>query len=145
MVLHEFLPMLTARGLTTSRLGLLGWSMGGYGALYLAGQLRTRAAAVIAESPALWLSAADTAAGAFDDAADFQQHTIFGRLELLEDIALRIDCGDQDGFAAITRLLRQRLGTTPAGGIEPGGHDARYWRGQAAAQLRFAGRWLAGG
>ena len=45
MVLHEFLPLLdAARGLdVTDRIGLLGWSMGGYGALRLAGPAWSRA------------------------------------------------------------------------------------------------------
>ena len=35
MVLGELLPMLGEQGLDTSRVGFLGWSMGGYGALLL--------------------------------------------------------------------------------------------------------------
>ena len=36
MVVHEFLPLLARHGLDVTRIGLLGSSMGGYGALYLA-------------------------------------------------------------------------------------------------------------
>ena len=146
MVIDEFLPLLTDRGLDTARIGLLGWSMGGYGALYLAGRLGPRRTAVaIAESPAVWHQAGQSAAGAFDDAADFDKHAIFGRLNLLDGIALRLDCGDADGFAPVTRDLRAALPVTPAGGIEPGGHDADYWRRQAPAQLRFAAIHLSSG
>ena len=35
MVLDELIPMLDGQGLDTSRVGFLGWSMGGYGALLL--------------------------------------------------------------------------------------------------------------
>jgi enterochelin esterase-like enzyme len=144
MVIEEFLPLLGKRGLDTGRVGLLGWSMGGYGALYLAGRLgRQRAAVAIAESPAIWHQAGQSAAGAFDDAEDFDKHAIFGRLQLLDGIALRLDCGASDGFAPVTRDLRAALSPAPAGGIEPGGHDAEYWRSQAAAQLRFAADHLA--
>ena len=143
MVIHEFLPVLGRRGLDVRRIGLMGNSMGGYGALYLASVLRRRRVAVaVAESPAIWGSAAQTVEGAFDDAADFAAHSIFGRLHGLAGIALRVDCGASDGFAPITRDLRARLHPTPAGGIEPGGHDAAYWRRQAPAQLRFVGRHL---
>jgi enterochelin esterase-like enzyme len=139
MVIDEFLPLLHARGLDTARIGLLGWSMGGYGALYLAGRLGPRRTAVaIAESPAVWHQAGQSVAGAFDDAADFDEHAIFGRLHPLDGIPLRLDCGDADGFAPVTRDLRAALPVTPAGGIEPGGHDVDYWRRQAPAQLRFA-------
>jgi enterochelin esterase-like enzyme len=143
MVIHEFLPLLSGHGLLVHRVGLLGWSMGGYGALYLAGVLRAaRCAVAVAESPAIWHHPWQSAQGAFDDAADFRRHRIFGRQALLRGIALRIDCGDQDGFAPATRELRASIHPTPAGGIEPGGHDASYWRSQAAAQLPFAGRHL---
>src|SRR6476661_8045057 len=56
MVVEDFLPLLARHGLRTDRIGLLGWSMGGYGALWLATQLGpARVAAVVAESAALWL------------------------------------------------------------------------------------------
>jgi len=139
MVTDEFVPLLASHGLDVGRLGLLGWSMGGYGALYLAGQLgAARCAVAIAESPAIWHEAAQSAPGAFDDAADFDANSVFGHLRRLRGMALRIDCGASDGFAPVTRDLRAALSPTPAGGIEPGGHDATYWRSQAAAQLNFA-------
>ena len=145
MVVHEFLPLLASHGLDVSRIGLLGWSMGGYGALYLATVLRApRVAVAVAESPAIWHQAAQSVAGAFDDAEDFDAHAIFGRQALLRGIALRIDCGASDGFAPATRDLRASLSPTPAGGIEPGGHDSTYWRSQAPAQLAFVGVHLAG-
>ena len=143
MVVHEFLPVLADHGLDVARIGLLGWSMGGYGALYLSTVLgAARVAVAVAESPAIWHDAGQSAAGAFDDAADFDAHRIFGRQRLLHGIALRVDCGDRDGFAPVTRDLRASLAPTPAGGIEPGGHDASYWRSQAPAQLAFAGAHL---
>ncbi|HJQ42327.1 MAG TPA: alpha/beta hydrolase [Jatrophihabitantaceae bacterium] len=143
MVLDEFIPILERRGLDVQRIGFLGWSMGGYGALYLAGRLgRNRCKVAIAESPAIWHHADQSADGAFDDAADFDAHSIFGHLDALTGIPLRIDCGASDGFAPITRDLRAALSPTPAGGIEPGAHDHAYWRSQAKAQLRFAGEQL---
>jgi acetyl esterase/lipase len=143
MVIHEFLPLIASHGLDTQRIGLLGWSMGGYGALYLSTVLRaSRVAVAVAESPAIWHEAGQSAPGAFDDAADFDAHAIFGRQRLLSGIALRIDCGASDGFAPVTRDLRASLTPTPAGGIEPGGHDWPYWRSQAPAQLAFVGAHL---
>jgi hypothetical protein len=62
----------------------------------------------------------------------------------LSGIPLRIDCGAQDGFAPVTRERRAKLHPTPAGGIEPGGHDFDYWCGQALGQLAFVGRHIAG-
>jgi S-formylglutathione hydrolase FrmB len=143
MVLNELIPMLAGQGLDTSRVGFLGWSMGGYGALYLSSVLGAGQVAVtVAESPAIWHHASQSASGAFDDAADFDAHSIFSHLGELDGIPLRVDCGASDGFAPVTRDLRAALHPTPAGGIEPGGHDDDYWRSQARSQLEFVGRHL---
>ena len=54
MVTDELLPRLADHGLRTDRIGLIGWSMGGYGVLRLAGLLGpSRVAGVVAASPAL--------------------------------------------------------------------------------------------
>lgn len=141
MVLHEFRPLLADRGLDVRRIGLLGWSMGGYGALYLASVLRRAGCAVaVAESPAIWHHSWQVVQGSFDGAADFRAHAIWGRIADLHGIALRVDCGAADGFAPVVRDLRARLHPTPAGGIEPGGHNTAYWRSQAPAQLAFVAR-----
>ena len=143
MVITEFLPLLAREGLDITRIGFLGWSMGGYGALYLASVMPpARVAVAVAESPAIWHRADQSATGAFDDAADFDAHQLWGRQEALDRIPLRIDCGASDGFAPITRELRASLHPTPAGGIQPGGHDITYWRSQAHAQLTFVSQHL---
>jgi len=143
MIIDEFLPLLARQGLDTSRVGFLGWSMGGYGSLYLASVLGSdRVAVAVAESPAIWHTAAQYADGAFDSTADFNAHQLWGRQPALDKIPLRIDCGASDGFAPVTRDLRASLHPTPAGGIEPGGHDATYWRSQARAQLKFVSEHL---
>ncbi len=141
MVLDEFLPLLATRALDVGRVGFLGWSMGGYGALALAGRLgSSRTVAVVAESPALWHEFADSAAGAFDDAADFSDATVFGRQHTLDGIPVRIDCGEGDPFYAATRDYVHGFGQPPAGGFAPGGHDLGYWRRMAPQQLGFLGR-----
>ena len=63
MVVDDLVPMLRERGLRTTRLGLYGWSMGGYGALLLTGKHLLRPRAVAVSSPALFASAELTAAG----------------------------------------------------------------------------------
>lgn len=143
MVIEEFIPLLAGRGLDTSRIGLFGWSMGGYGALLLGGQLgHRRVGAVVAESPAIWHRAGDTAPGAFDGPADFDAHTVFGRQRELAGIAVRVDCGTSDGFYPAARDYAGSLSPRPDGGFEPGGHDLTYWRRMAPAQLAFVGEHL---
>ena len=141
MVLDEFLPLLAERGLDVGRVGFLGWSMGGYGALALAGRLGPdRTVAVAAMSPALWHDFADSTPGAFDNAADFAEATVFGRQNTLHGISVRVDCAEGDPFYAATRDYLQGFETELAGGFQPGGHDVGYWRRMAPHQLRFLAR-----
>ena len=138
MVLEEFLPLLGNHGLDVARVGFLGWSMGGYGALTLAGKLGPdRVAGVAAESPALWQEYEDTAPGAFDGPTDFAEATAFGRQDTLAGIPVRIDCGEGDPFYAATKEYVDGFDTPPVGGFELGDHDIGYWRRMAPAQLRF--------
>ncbi|WP_436493854.1 alpha/beta hydrolase [Actinokineospora sp. HUAS TT18] len=139
MITDELLPLLVTQGLDVTRLGLIGWSMGGYGALYLATRLRP--ACAVAVSPAVWAEYGQVTDGAFDDEADFAQHTIFAHLDKLVGIPLRVDCGDDDPFFENTELLRSRL-PNPAGGFQPGAHRGEYWRRMLPAQLTFLGEHL---
>ena len=139
MVLDELIPMLAEQGLDTSRVGFMGWSMGGYGALLLGARLgAARTAAICAVSPALWTSSGATAPGAFDGADDYAANSVWG-LPALGSIPIRIDCGNSDPFAAATREFIAQLPNPPAGGFSPGGHDAAFWSSQLPAEIA----WLA--
>jgi dienelactone hydrolase len=138
MVTDEFVPLLAAHGLDTSRIGFLGWSMGGFGAVWLASVLgRSRVAAIAAESLAIWPEAGQTAPGAFDGPADFATHDPFTHTAALQGIPLRVDCGTDDGFCPANRDYAAALSVRPAGGFEPGAHNLGYWRRMAPAQLAF--------
>jgi hypothetical protein len=143
MVIHEFVPLLARHGLITARIGLYGWSMGGYGVLYLAERLRRTRWRLPSRRARPSGSSRQSAAGAFDDAEDWRRHDVWPHLAALRGIAVKIDCGSTDGFWPATRELRARIHPTPAGGIEPGGHDEAFWTRQAPAALRFAGHHLA--
>jgi S-formylglutathione hydrolase FrmB len=137
MVLDELLPMLGTMGLDTSRVGFLGWSMGGYGALLLGARLGpARTAAICAVSPALWTSAGAAAPGAFDGADDYDANSVWG-LPALADIPIRIDCGDSDPFYAATKQFIAQLPSPPAGGFSPGGHDGGFWSSQLPAEIAW--------
>lgn len=144
MVLDELLPRLTDAGLETGRIGLVGWSMGGFGALHLGSVLGPdRVAAVAALSPALWHEYDDTAPGAYDDAADFARVSVMGRQRELDGIAVRVDCGKGDPFYATSRDYVDGFAVPPAGGFQLGDHDSGYWRRIAPPVLAFLGGALA--
>lgn len=137
MVLDELLPMLTSMGMDTSRVGFLGWSMGGYGALLLGARLGpARTAGICAISPALFTSFTGSTPGAFDSYDDYVQHSVLG-LPALNSIPLRVDCGTSDRFYFATRQFVNQLHQPPAGSFSPGGHDASYWREQLPGELAW--------
>jgi pimeloyl-ACP methyl ester carboxylesterase len=120
MLLDELLPLLSGLGLRTNpdQLAVLGWSMGGAGALRLAQAHPDRLAAVVATSPAIAETGPEVTAG----------H--------LSGMAVRVDCGANDPFAPATRALATTLPTAQVT-VSKGCHDGVFWQHQAPAQLRF--------
>jgi pimeloyl-ACP methyl ester carboxylesterase len=121
MLLEELVPLLSGLGLRTGpgQPGVLGWSMGGGGALRLAEANPGRLAAVVATSPAV-AAAGSEVAGA-------------GRLA---GLAVKVDCGANDPFAPATRALAAALPGAEIA-VTKGCHDGGFWQRQAPAQLRF--------
>jgi dienelactone hydrolase len=139
MVLNELIPMLSTMNMDITRVGFIGWSMGGYGAMLLGARLGpARTAGICAISPALYQSYTASTLGAFDSYDDWTHNTVFG-LPALSTIPLRIDCGNDDQFAPATHQYISELRTPPAGGFAPGGHDEAYWHQQLPGELA----WLA--
>lgn len=139
MIRTELLPRLAERGLQTKRVGMVGWSMGGYGALLYAENHPAQVAAVAAVSPALWRRPTEAADGAFDDAADFRRNDVFARKNALRGVQVRVDCGDVDPFVEVAEELRAELRPTPSGEISEGGHNEYYWRRAMPGVLGFLG------
>ena len=143
MLTSEFIPLLAAHGLRTRRIGLAGWSMGGYGAILLAERLgATRCAALAVDSPALWTSADATAPGAFDDAADYARNDVFRGRARLRGILVRVAIGTSDPFYAATRAFVTGMTPKPVTDFSLGGHDLAFWRHSAPQQIAFLGRHL---
>ena len=145
MVLEEFLPLLARRGLATDRVGLMGWSMGGYAAL--------RLGAILGPEP-LWRGgrdepgAVDRRLGARRDPAsgtptEYAEFSVFDHQDDLSGIPVRIDCGTGDPFYRATQSYVDGFpdGSSLRAGFQPGAHDMAYWRRMAPgpAALRAAG------
>jgi pimeloyl-ACP methyl ester carboxylesterase len=137
MVVEELLPLLGSKGLATDRVALIGWSMGGYGALLMATILGPeRVAGVVAASAALWQSPGDSAAGAFDDREDFVRNDVFAARGRLRGIPVRLDCGRDDPFIVANRAFAHEL-PDAAVTFDDGAHTEEYWTAHAGAQMRW--------
>lgn len=139
MLTREFLPMLTARGLSTDRIGLTGISMGGYGALRLAAELGpARVWGVATMCAALRTRFEDTSRGAFDDEADFARHSVFAHVDALGRVPVRLACGFDDRFYRGNRRLA-RLLPHAVTVFDEGGHTTDYCRSHWGGSMA----WLA--
>jgi pimeloyl-ACP methyl ester carboxylesterase len=141
MITDELLPRLGRQGARTDRFGVIGWSMGGYGALLLAETVGApRVAAMVAASPAIFGSYADarrTNHRAFDGPEDFARNDVLAGLGRLDGVPAWVDCGTSDPFAPMVRRLRGRL--HPAGRMGRGCHDGAFWLRRLPAELTFLG------
>lgn len=104
MLVDELIPLCQARGLGAppQRIGVLGTSMGGYGALLLAENRPQLIHSVAAISPAVWTTyddARDGNPGAFTSAADFDANDIIGLAKNLTNTPVRVAWGVSDPFA----------------------------------------------
>jgi S-formylglutathione hydrolase FrmB len=142
MLLDEVLPRLAAQGIRVDRFAVLGWSMGGYGALLLARRHFDRVTAVAVSSPAVWRGYGDAAPGAFDSAADFAANQVLG-VGPANGVDYRVDCGNADPFSPVGHQLARELRAAERD-FTVGCHDFGFWRRQLPAQLAFLGGALSG-
>lgn len=142
MVTDELLPRLRERGVRTGRIGLIGWSMGGYGALRLAGELGARrVAGVVAASPAIWSDADDASASGFDGPEEYERYSVVGHQGDLDGIPVRVDVGTGDPFYRDVQDYVNGFGdgAEVTSTFEPGAHDPAYWRRMLPDELAFLG------
>lgn len=148
MVVDELLPLLSHHGVRTHRIGLYGWSMGGYGALRIAGLLgRERVAGVAVASPALWVDSSGVSSAGFSSAAEYDEYSVYHRQRDLTGIPVRIDIGTDDPFYPAVKGYV--AGFPSSAGVvhtfSEGAHTDGFWRRELPPELAFLGRALATG
>ncbi len=147
MLADELIPFCRRRGLGTGtgRIGLLGTSMGGYGAIALAEKYPGLVAAVAAISPAIWTSYAQAQAanpGAYASAAAFAAGDAVTHAAALARVPVRLAVGDDDPFNPGVRALAAALPPRPGGvpaelSFSHGCHTDSFFNAQEPASLAF--------
>ncbi|WP_026919054.1 alpha/beta hydrolase [Gordonia shandongensis] len=147
MIIDEFIPLLDENpelNVRTDRIGLYGWSMGGYGALRIGALVGApRIAAIAVSSPAMWADPNNFPPRAFDSYADYAANSLFGQQHAFSKIPLMISIGMADQFYTYARQWAADLHPPAAFGTSAGGHTNRFWRSVLPEQVEFLGRNLA--
>ena len=142
MVIGELIPLCQRRGLgrPPRRIGMMGISMGGYGALLLAEKYPHLIAATAAISPAIWTSYAQARganAGAYASAAAFAANDAVTHAPALAHLPVRVAAGYDDPFYPGVQALARAL---PAGAVVDlgqGCHDGAFFTAQQPPSLAF--------
>ncbi len=148
MVVDELIPMCQRLGLgrPPHRIGTMGISMGGYGAILLAEKYPHLVAAVAAISPAIWTSygQAKTAnAGAYASAADFAADDAVTHAGSLTGIPVRVASGDSDPFHPGVEALAKALPPGAVVEFSTGCHTGPFFVAQEPPSLAFLANHLA--
>src|SRR6185437_11646862 len=112
MLISDFLPLMRS-GFGLEPRAIMGWSMGGYGALLAAERHPRRFPTVAVSSAAVWQTHAQQASAV------------------------------PDPFLVNDRAFAARLPHRPAGRFVAGCHDDDFWRRMLPAQAQFVGQALA--
>ena len=155
MLTDELIPLCQRQGLgtdstNTRRIGVMGTSMGGFGAILLAEKYPDLIGAVAAISPAIWTSYAQARsanAGAYASAADFAQDDAATHAAALARVPVRVAVGYDDPFYPGVQAFARALPATP-GGVPPelafatGCHTAPFFNAEEPPSLAFLARHL---
>ena len=147
MIVHELIPLCQTMNLgrPPRRIGMMGISMGGYGALLVAEKRPELVAAVAAISPAVWTSYPQASAAnpaAYATAADFDADDVVTHAAALAGKPVRIASGLDDPFHPGVLALGRAL---PAGAIvhiSKGCHTGDFFVAQEPPSLEFLARHL---
>lgn len=139
LVSDGLVPELTRLGLDTSRLALMGWSMGGYGALRLAAEeLQGKVKAVASMATAIYEDFEHCPhPDAFDDEADYEANNLNDRIGRLKGLPIHLACGVNDFYIDANQWLEDNLEPTPETLFVKGDHEPDFWRRAAPVQMRF--------
>jgi pimeloyl-ACP methyl ester carboxylesterase len=148
MVIDELIPMCQARGLgrQPQPVGVMGISMGGYGALLMAEKHPETFAAVAAISPAVWTTYAEAHSanpGAYTSAADFAANDAVTHAPALVHIPVRVSSGVDDPFHPGVLALVRALPPGAQVDISGGCHTGPFFRAQEPPSLAFLATHLA--
>jgi enterochelin esterase-like enzyme len=148
MLVDELIPLCQRRGLgrPPHRIGVLGISMGGYGALLLGEKHPSLVSAVAAISPAIWTSYAQARAanaGAYASAAAFAANDAVAHAHSLSGVPVRVAAGYGDPFYPGVQALAAALPLGAVVDFAKGCHDDSFFASQELASLEFLAQHLA--
>lgn len=147
MVIGELIPLCQRLGLgqPPHRIGTMGISMGGYGALLLAEKYPRVISAVAAISPAIWTSYAQARAAnssAYASAEDFAENDAVTHAEALTGIPVRVASGNSDPFHPGVEALSRALPPGAVVDFSNGCHTGPFFIEQEPPSLAFLARQL---
>jgi enterochelin esterase-like enzyme len=142
MVIDELIPRCQRLGLGSPphRIGTMGVSMGGYGALLLAEKYPHLISAVAAISPAIWTSYAQAQSanpGAYASSRDFAADDAVTHASALAGMPVRVASGDGDPFHPGVVALAQALPKGALVEFSSGCHTGAFFTEQEPPSLAF--------
>jgi pimeloyl-ACP methyl ester carboxylesterase len=142
MVMSELIPRCQRLGLgrPPRRIGMMGISMGGYGALLFAEKYPHLIAAAAAISPAIWTSYAEAKAanaGAYASAAAFDANDAVTHAAALAGVPVRVASGHDDPFFPGVQALARALPPGAVVDFAKGCHTGPFFLQQEPPSLTF--------
>jgi enterochelin esterase-like enzyme len=147
MVISELIPLCQTMNLgqAPQKIGTMGISMGGYGAILLAEKYPELIRAVAAISPAIWTSyeqAQGVNPGAYASAADFAACDAVTHAAALSGTPVRVASGNDDPFHPGVVALAQQLPKSATVVLSQGCHTGPFFNAQEPPSLQFLGQHL---
>jgi pimeloyl-ACP methyl ester carboxylesterase len=148
MVVDELIPLCRALrlGRPPQKIGVLGTSMGGYGAILFAEKFPHLFRAVAAISPAVWTSYAQANGvnkAAYASAAAFASADVVTHTRALAGIPVRVASGNDDPFHPGVVALAKALPPDAVVVLSAGCHSGSFFLQQTPPSLAFLSRHLA--